>query len=291
MKSPNRLVRPLQVALKKSKLSRNVRAVATGTASTVHVDLGDADLDPGSVFLGVTRSLPSGSPTLVRLVGALRSAGTVDRLLDGLADDDTRRRQRCAHLAGALRLDSAVPWLGMQLNASERPVRRTAARALGRIGGARSADLLLAALRTRRLPPSRLVIELSRAAPDLYLESCMRLPQNTAVRAQLAAAVGLRGRRSGLEALRLLAAEGTERERATACRSLGLIANPEPGPEFRSALTHRSWRVRRAAARALGEIGDRSWLPELQETLYDPHPSTRYAAARALRLVKTGSSR
>jgi HEAT repeat protein len=291
MKSPNRLVRPLQVALKKSKLSRNVRAVATGTASTVHVDLGDADLDPGSVFLGVTRSLPSGSPTLVRLVGALRSAGTVDRLLDGLADDDTRRRQRCAHLAGALRLDSAVPWLGMHLNASERPVRRTAARALGRIGGARSADLLLAALRTRRLPPSRLVIELSRAAPDLYLESCMRLPQNAAVRAQLAAAVGLRGHRSGLEALRLLAAEGTERERATACRSLGLIANPEPGPEFRSALTHRSWRVRRAAARALGEIGDRSWLPELQETLYDPHPSTRYAAARALRLVKTGSSR
>ena len=290
MKSPNTLVRPLQIALKKSKLSRNVRAVANGSASALLVDLGDADIDPGSVFLGVTRNLPSGSPTLARLVGALRSSGTVDRMMDGLAAVDTRRCQRCAHLAGALRLDSAVPWLGMQLNATERPLRRTAARALGRIGGTRSADLLLAALRSRRLPPSRLIIELSRAAPDLYLESCMRLPQNTAVRAQLAAAVGLRGRRSGIEALRRLAAEGTERERATAVRGLGLIANPEPGPEFKSALAHRSWRVRRAAARALGEIGDRSWLPELQETLYDAHPSTRYAAARALRLVRTGGA-
>jgi len=291
MKSPNTLVRPLQIALKRSKLTRNVRAVASGAANTLLIDLGDADLDPGSVVLAVTRTLPAGSPTLARLVRVLKSSGAVDKLMDGLLADDTRRRQRCAHLAGALRLDSAVPWLGMHLNASERPVRRTAARALGRIGGTRSADLLLAALRTRRLPPSRLVIELSRAAPDLYLESCMRLPQNTTVRAQLAAAVGLRGRRSGIEALRRLAAEGTERERATAVRGLGLIANPEPGPEFRSALAHRSWRVRKAAARALGEIGDRSWLPELQETLYDPHPSTRYAAARALRLVKTGGAR
>ena len=291
MKATNQFVRPIQIAVKKSKLTRRVRAVAAGTAGTLHVDLGDTDVDPGSVFLEVTRSLSAGSPVLARLIGALRSSGTLDVLMDGLVDNDARRRERCARLAGALRLDPAVPWLGMQLNAREQPVRRAAARALGRTGGARSADLLLGALRNRRLPPSRLVIELSRAAPDLYLESCIRLPQNSAVRAQLAAAVGLRGRRSGLEALRRLAAEGTERERATACRSLGLTANPEPGPEFRSALAHRSWRVRRAAARALGEIGDRSWLLELQETLYDPHPSTRYAAARALRLVRTGGAR
>jgi HEAT repeat protein len=206
-------------------------------------------------------------------------------------DKSAGRRERCARLAGALRLDTAVPWLGMQLNAEERPVRLAAARALGRIGGARSADLLLGALRTRRLRPSRLVIELSRAAPDLYIETCLRSPANAAVRAQLAAAAGLRGRRSAIEPVRRLAAEGTERERATACRALGLISNPEPGPEFSTALAHRAWRVRRAAARALGEIGDRSWLPELQETLYDPHPSTRYAAARALRLVRTGGAR
>lgn len=290
MKSPNGL-RALQIALKKSRLSRGVRAVLAGTDGTLVVDLGDADLDPGSVFLGFTRSLPAGSPGLARLVEALQSSNTVDVLLDGLLDDDPRLRVRCARLAGALRIDAALPWLGVQLNASERPVRWAAARALGRIGGARATDLLLGALRTRRLPSSRLVIELSRAAPDLYLESWMRAPQNVAVRAQLAAAIGLRGRRSGLEPLRRLASEGTERERATACRSLGLIANPQPGAEFQSALAHRSWRVRRAAARALGEIGDRSWLPALQETLYDPHPSTRYAAARALRLVRTGDAK
>ena len=291
MKAPNQFVRPIQIAVRRSKLTRRVRAVAAGTAGALHVDLGDTDVDPGPVFLEVTRSLPAGSPVLARLIGALRSTGTLDVLMDGLADNDARRRERCARLAGALRLDPAVPWLGMQLNAPERPVRRAAARALGRIGGARSADLLLGALRTRRLPSSRLVIELSRAAPDLFVETCLRSPRNMAVRAQLAAAVGLRGRRSGLEPLRRLAVEGTERERATACRGLGLIPNPEPGPEFRSALAHRSWRVRRAAARALGEIGDRSWLPDLQETLYDPHPSTRYAAARALRLVRAGGAR
>jgi hypothetical protein len=291
MKTSSRLVRPFQITLKKSKLARSVRAVAAGTATSLLVDLTDSDLDPGAVVLGVTRPMAVGSPALVRMVEALRSSGTVDLLLDGLVEDDAGHRQRCARLAGALRLDSAVPWLGMQLNASARPVRRTAARALGRIGGARATDLLVGALRTRRLPASRLIIELSRAAPDLYLETCIKAPRNVAIRAQLAAAIGLRGRRTGLEPLRRLASAGTDRERATACRCMGLIGNPEPGAEFKSALAHRSWRVRKAAARALGEIGDRSWLPDLQETLYDPHPSTRYAAARALRLVRTGARR
>lgn len=291
MKTSNRLVRPFQITFKKSRLGRSVRAVAAGEATSLLVDLSDSDLDPGAVVLGVTRPMPAGSLVLARMVEALRSSGTVDLLLDGLVDDDAGHRQRCARLAGALRLDSAVPWLGMQLNASVRPVRRTAARALGRIGGARAADLLVGALRTRRLPASRLIIELSRAAPDLYLESCIQAPRNLAIRAQLAAAIGLRGRRTGLEPLRRLASAGTDRERATACRSMGLIGNPAPGAEFKSALAHRSWRVRKAAARALGEIGDRAWLPDLQETLYDPHPSTRYAAARALRLVRTGAGR
>src|SRR5260221_7618814 len=113
MKSSKWLIRPFQVALKKSKLARNVRAVATGRASALDVELSDFDLDPGPVFLGVTRSLPVGSPELARLVDALRSSGTVGLMLDGLTDDAFRHRQRCARLAGALRLDSAVPWLGM----------------------------------------------------------------------------------------------------------------------------------------------------------------------------------
>jgi HEAT repeat protein len=287
MKTPKRVVRPLQIAVKRALLARRVRAIAAGTMTALNADLSDPDLDPGAVVLGVTRFLPVGSPALVRVVEALRAAGTLDALMNGLVDDDARRRERCARLAGALRLEAAVPWLGMQLNAVDRAVRRAAARALGRIGGARSAELLLGALRTRRLPPSRLIIELSRAAPDLFIESCLLSPQNTAVRAQLAAAAGLRGRRSGVHPLRRLVVEGTERERSTACRGLGLIGDPEAGPELSSALTHRSWRVRKAATRAFGVIGDRSRLPELNERLYDPNPSTRYAAARAMRLVRT----
>jgi HEAT repeat protein len=289
MKAPGRVVKPLQIAVARSLLARRVRAVAGGTSSELRVDLRDPHLDPAAVFLEITRSLPAGSPALARLVDALRSSGTLDILVDGLMDEDARRCARCAQLAGALKLDAAVPWLGNLLHAGERPVRQAAARALGRIGGPRSADLLVAALRTRHLPSSRLIIELSRAAPDLYVETCLRSPHNAGIRAQLAATAGLRRRQSGLEPLRRLVVEGTERERATACRGLGLIGGPEAAPEFGRALRHRSWRVRRAAVRALGDIGDRSWLPDLQEALYDPHPSTRYAAARALRLVRRGA--
>ena len=124
MKATNQFVRPIQIAVRKSKLTRRVRAVAAGTAGALHVDLGDTEVDPGPVFLEVTRSLSAGSPVLARLIGALRSSGTLDVLMDGLVDNDARRRERCARLAGALRLDPAVPWLGMQLNAPERPVRR-----------------------------------------------------------------------------------------------------------------------------------------------------------------------
>jgi HEAT repeat protein len=287
-KASKHVVGSLQVAYRRSLLRRRVRAVVAGTALALAMDLVDADLDPSSVLLEVTRSVRSGSPILARLLAALQASGALAALLDGLVDDDTRRQERCARLAGALRLDAAVPWLGMLLHAPERPVRLAAARSLGRIGGVRSADLLMGALRARQLPPSRLAIELSRAAPDLYIESILWAPQNTAVRAQLAAAAGLRSRLSALEPLRSLALSGTERERATACRALGLIGDPAAGPELCVALEHRAWRVRRAATRALGVIGDRSHLPALHERLYDPHPSNRYAAARALRLVRTG---
>jgi HEAT repeat protein len=286
-----RVVKPLQVAMSRAFLRRRVRAVAAGTSDVLQLDLRDAELDPGSVFLEVTRSLRSGSPVLERLVHALRASNTMQDLLDGLMDDDPRRREQCARLAGALRLDEAVPWLGKHLHAGERPVRRAAARALGRIGGAHSADLLLGALRARLLPSSRLEIELCRAAPDLYLEANLHAPRNGSVRAQLAAAAGLRGRRAGVEPLRRLAREGTERERATACRGLGLIRDHAAGPELNTAMEHRSWRVRKAATRALGQIGDPSHLPALQERLFDPEPSTRYAAARALRLVRTAAAR
>lgn len=291
MKARQKVIGPLQVALSRSLLRRRVRAVVAGTAPVLTVDLGDDEFDPSPVFLEATRSVRSGSPILARLVAALEASGALVALMDGLVDDDPRRQERCARLAGALRLDMAVPWLGMLLHAPERPVRLAAARSLGRIGGARCADLLLGALRTRQLPPSRLAIELSRAAPDLYIESILSAPQNAGMLAQLAAAAGLRSRRSALEPLRRLALAGTERERATACRALGLIGDPAAGPELCANLEHRAWRVRRAATRALGVIGDRSRMPELQERLYDPHPSTRYAAARALRLVRTGRSK
>jgi HEAT repeat protein len=220
---------------------------------------------------------------LLRLSSALAASGSLARIVDGQADADPAHREDAVRAVGALRLEAAVPWLRTLLGANESRVRLRAARALGRIGGVRGADALVAALRARRIPVNRLVIELARAAPDLYIETMLVDPRQAGIRASLVAAAGLRRRRGSLTALRQLAGSGTERERVAACSALWRLRDAASPAAIGPALEHRSWRVRRAACRALGQLGDRTHLPELYRGLNDPHPKARIAAARALR--------
>jgi HEAT repeat protein len=241
-RAPNLL--RVHTVVKRSSLKRRLRASCDGEATRLALDLDARDLDAGSVVEEVTHSLSAGSPRLHRLIAALADSGSLAAIVDGLAHPHAGRRQRCARLAGALRLDATTPWLAELLSAREPYVRQAACRALGRIGGVAATESLIAALRARRIAPGRLVIELARAAPDLYLESCLNLPKNASVRPSLVAALALRRRRT--------------------------------------ALQHRSWRVRFVAARTLGQLGDARHLPALEQRLLDPNQQTRSAAAQAL---------
>ena len=64
---------------------------------------------------------------------------------------------------------STVTWLAPLLESKDRAVADAAARALGRIGGAQSARVLLMAIQRAGLRRT-LIGELARAAPDLFLE-------------------------------------------------------------------------------------------------------------------------
>jgi HEAT repeat protein len=275
----------VQTALKRTALRRKLRAASAGELDAVKLIFDDRELDPLSVVAEVARPLPKGSVRLHRLTTALAASGSLAEILDALAATDARGRERSARAAGILRLDPATPWLVELLGAREVRVRVAACRALGRIGGAAATESLIAALRARRLPISRLVIELARAAPDLYLESNLNLRKNAAVRPALVAALALRNRRTALSTMRRLVVSGSQRERTYACRALAWLRDPSSADYVAQALGHRSWRVRRAAARTLGQLGAAAQVPALEQTLQDPNQQTRAAAAYALRVL------
>src|SRR3989442_15545501 len=96
-------------------------------------------------------------------------------------------------MAGPLAMHLAAPWLPSLVLAHEPVVRHAAAKALGKIGGTRSAEALLRAIQ-RRGPTPTLIVELARAAPDLFLETALCVPQRTGVKGAVAVAAGLRRR-------------------------------------------------------------------------------------------------
>jgi HEAT repeat protein len=171
-------------------------------------------------------------------------------LFDGLAASEPKARASHARRCGRPDFEVAVPLLEVGLLDSDIKVRQAAAEALGRIGGGRSSDALLTALRAGQLPPGRLARELARSAPDFYLEMALVTPENRSVRAPLAIAAGLRGRATAIDAL-LPLLRGDEAERA-------------------------------AAAHALGGLGDTRVMPVLKDTLDDSSPAVNAAVERAL---------
>src|SRR5205823_4650624 len=117
---------------------------------------------------------------------------STDELVDGLGDRDWAVRAASARECGARGVEQAVPLLTERLLDPDRRVRGAAAGALGRIGGTRSAEALMRALRSGRLGAGRLARELARSAPDFFLEAALTRPENRQVRAALALTAGLR---------------------------------------------------------------------------------------------------
>src|SRR5439155_1673799 len=213
----NRTPKP---AVSRAALERQVEAVAAGSGDRLPIDLEDGAFDVATVVAEVAWPLQPQSAALTRLVVALHRSGVADAVVAGLAEDDPLQLERCCRILGALRLEPAVPWLAPLLRSEHVAVSDRAARALGRIGGIRSAEALLAA--TRRAGTRRtLVVALARAAPDLFIETVLSSRRRPGLLGAAALAARLRRRHTAVGPLLALLDSGTRRHRAISCRALG----------------------------------------------------------------------
>ena len=232
-----------------------VRAAFASGGRLPHLDLARDANGTAEALLALLQGTGPSSSLLWWIRSDLQRTGTTGRILDGLAAAAREERARSAQLAGALRLQEAIPWLGRLLATADSPLQGTAAHALGTLGGAASADALVRGLYWRRGGRRRIVIELARAAPDHYLEAAVFNPDLGDVRVELAIALGLRRRRTGVPVLVQLYGEGSRSERAVACTALGWAGDEGALPTLNHALGDAAGQVREAAARAMGRLG------------------------------------
>jgi HEAT repeat protein len=271
--------------MRRAALRRQLQSVAAGKATTASGNFDDAGLDMAGVIEEITIGLEADSVYMDRLVVALTNSGAVDRMIDGLQAKGANHGAAGARAIGALRMYEAVRSVAPLLASRERRVSDAAARALGRIGGVHCASALLYAMQRRGLS-RRLVAELARGAPDLFIEVALAQPQKPGAGPALALAAGLRRRRTATTQLIALVRNGSRRERAISCRALGWIGAVTAIPAITEALTERDWKVRMSAAKALGALRARESRHEVRYLLADRNPRVRTAARQALRRIE-----
>lgn len=263
-----------------------VRAGLSGRSTLPALDL-DRDANGAiDALVMLMRDVTPSSTLLWWLRDELRARGDLQRLLDGLSAASDAKRIRSAQLVGALRIEDGVPRLGRMLGHHNGLVQSAAARALGLIGGARSADALVRALYWRRGATMRLVLELAKAAPDHYVESAAMNPDFADVRMHLALALGLRGRKSAVPVLLLMLPDGVRSERVACSRALGWIGDPSALLALLSALDDPAWQVRFAALKALTRIADPSAEDRIEPLTLDRYRDVATAADYALRRIR-----
>lgn len=179
-----------------------------------------------------------------------RRSGLGAELLDSLVSPDPSVRIAGARLCGALRLPDAVPWLSDMLDDPVPAVQEAAIRALGRAGGRRVVDALMA--HADRLPTYRVAKELAQAASDVDFEALLRDGSDVKTTVTVLMACGLRG-----DALRtpLLVRMAQDRKcdteiRVTACRALAMIGDPAGADALRLLGSDSDSAVQKAAVRA-----------------------------------------
>jgi HEAT repeat protein len=186
----------------------------------------------------------------LRVTRAFSSSGLDAELVNSLVSPDPDIRIAAAQLCAALRLTDAVPWLGDLMGDPKPKVRDAAIRALGRSGGHRAVDILMAAV--GRAPQYRLAIEVSRAATDLDIEVLIRKP--VSLQAALVAVLACGLRKDRLRVNLLLGIAHDRRwpadVRVAACRALGMIGEPASADGVRSLIADPDATVQAAAAKA-----------------------------------------
>ena len=281
-------------SLRRASLRRQLDAVAAGSSSRLRFDVEASTFDPSGVLAEVAAQMQVGSVGLRRLVAAFHLSGAVNRVIDGLGASNAERQIRSCRTLGALRLEAALPWVTPLLRARDWRVSASAARALGRIGGVRSADALLAAIQ-RRGPRRAFVVALALAAPDLYLESALSSHLHRGTLGAVAVAAGLRRRRTAIGPLTALLGAGTNRQRLICCRALGWTHAQSAIQPVMQALFDRDWRVRISAIKSVtalvgaSQYGQPEVVTNVELLFRDPDPRVRkaaYGAARRLRMLK-----
>lgn len=277
--------RPLKSA-RRAIAAAAVRNAIAGRGQLPKISLKHDENGAAEVLVRALQPLRTGSPVLRNLRYEIADRGVLRQIMDGLASSDDDLRIRSARLAGAFRIEEAVPWLGSLLARPNDDVQNAAARALGRLGGARSADALVRALYWRRGVKMRVVLELARCAPDRYLEGALLKPELVDVRQHIAFAIGLRRRKSSTSAMLRLQAETARGERAAACRALGAIGDRRALPALVAVLDDPWWQVRVAAVRALGRFDEPALAGVLAPLVEDRNADVRIAAGIALRRLE-----
>jgi HEAT repeat protein len=280
--APRGVIERTRIAFERSLMRRHLQAVALGKDQTLAIDLEKSSgLDIGALVIEATARQRPGSLAAQRLAASFQRSGAADVLVDQMASSDANRRRRGAQLVGALGMEHAAALLSPLLSASETEVRDAAARALGRMGGTRCADLLLRAIR-RRAPNRTLIVELARAAPDLFLETALCIPRQAGSRTAVAIAAGLRRRRAAVTPLLALLAAGSRGERAAACTALGWIGAATALPMVAESLRDPDWRVRMSAVKALARLHGVGYVVELDALRTDPNARVRRAVYFAM---------
>lgn len=274
--------------VRRTAVRRQLEAVAAGRSTRVALDFDDQHVDIAGVVEELTAGLPPDDYGIQLLGVAFKNSRAADRVIERLSAKSVRDRVTAARITGALRIHEATPWLSPLLYARDPAVADAAARALGRIGGTRSAMALLVAVRRKGLS-RRLVAELARGAPDLFVEVALQDRHRPPVGPALAIAAGLRRRRTAIAQLMALVQEGSRRERVIACRALGWIGARTAIPVISEALGDRDWKIKVSAAKALGALHAISARGDLEPLLVSRNPRVRKSAEQAIRRLERAS--
>lgn len=285
--SPIEVISGARAGIRRAAVRRKVVSVVEGRRQRIVLDVNERGLDFVGVVNQLTGRLPLDSPEILRLVSALQITGATDGLIKDLASTEPRRQAQSARMLGVLRIEQAVPWLAPLVASPHATVSEAAARALGKIGGARSAEALLQGIQrsgARRV----FIVALARAAPDLFLEVALTSQHRPGVLHGVALAAGLRRRQASIRPLAALLDSGSGRERAASCRALGWLGAKSAVPIIANALGDRDWRVRVSAVKALAALQAHLYFDRLDALSRDRDPRVRKVAISASRHLSGG---
>ena len=269
-------------------MRRALQEISEGKHERVSIASTEMRLDAAEMVEEITAGMREDAQEVQLLQVAFLNSKQADDTVERLSAKSIHDRVASARLIGALRMYDAVSWLSPLLAARDRSVADSAARSLGRIGGARSAAMLVAAIQ-RRGVHRRLVAELARAAPDLFIETALGEQQRPGVRPALAIAAGLRRRRTAISPLIRLLQTGSRKERVISCRALGWIGAESAIGMIEEALDDRDWKIRMSAAKALGALQAGSSRRRLEGLYADRNTRVRKAAHQAVRRLSHGA--